>query len=66
MGWYAPPSQWDRKQLRSLGIVSQYAVEAAGLALKDAGLLDDESIKDGRMGVAAGSSTGSTEAPHRT
>ena len=59
---YAPPSQWDRKQLRSLGIVSQYAVEAAGLALKDAGLLDDESIKDGRMGVAAGSSTGSTEA----
>ncbi|MBP3207087.1 MAG: beta-ketoacyl-ACP synthase [Campylobacter sp.] len=59
---YAPPSQWDRKQLRSLGIVAQYAVEAAGLALKDAGLLDDESIKDGRMGVAAGSSTGSTEA----
>ena len=59
---YAPPSQWDRKQLRSLGIVVQYAVEAAGLALKDAGLLDDESIKDGRMGVAAGSSTGSTEA----
>ena len=59
---YAPPSQWDRKQLRSLGIVAQYAVEAAGLALKDAGLLDDDSIKDGRMGVAAGSSTGSTEA----
>ena len=59
---YAPPKEWDRKQLRSLGIVSQYAVEAAGLALKDAGLLGDESIKDGRMGVAAGSSTGSTEA----
>ena len=59
---YTPPKQWDRKQLRSLGIVAQYAVEAAGLALKDAGLLDDESIKDGRMGVAAGSSTGSTEA----
>lgn len=59
---YAPPKEWDRKQLRSLGIVAQYAVEAAGLALKDAGLLDDESIKDGRMGVAAGSSTGSTEA----
>ncbi|MDA3054655.1 MULTISPECIES: beta-ketoacyl-ACP synthase [unclassified Campylobacter] len=57
---YAPPKEWDRKQLRSLGIVSQYAVEAAGLALKDAGLLENESIKDGRMGVAAGSSTGST------
>ena len=27
---YAPPKEWDRKQLRSLGIVSQYAVEAAG------------------------------------
>lgn len=59
---YTPPKEWDRKQLRSLGLVSQYAVEAAGLALKDAGLLDDESIKDGRMGVAAGSSTGSTDA----
>lgn len=59
---YAPPINWDRKQLRSLGRVSQYAVEAAGLALKDAGLLDNENIKDGRMGVAAGSSTGSTDA----
>lgn len=59
---YAPPASWDRKQLRSLGRVSQYAVEAAGLALADAGLAGEESIKDGRMGVAAGSSTGSTDA----
>lgn len=59
---YAPPKEWSRKQLRSLGKVAQYAVEAAGLALKDAGLWNDESIKDGRMGVAAGSSTGSTDA----
>ncbi len=59
---YEPPASWDRKQLRSLGLVSQYAVEAAGLALEDAGLAGDESIKDGRMGVASGSSTGSTDA----
>jgi 3-oxoacyl-[acyl-carrier-protein] synthase II len=32
-----------------------------GEALADAGLLGDESIKDGRMGVACGSSTGSTD-----
>ncbi len=56
-----PPKQWDRKQLRSLGRVSQYSVEAAGAALDMAGL-DRELIKDGRMGVAAGSSSGSTDA----
>ncbi|MDO5046520.1 beta-ketoacyl-ACP synthase [Campylobacter sp.] len=58
---YHAPKEWDRKQLRSLGIVSRYSVEAAGLALRDAELLDDDSITDGRMGVACGSSTGSTE-----
>lgn len=58
---YECPKEWDRKQLRSLGIVSRYSVEAAGLALDDAGLLGDERISDGRMGVACGSSTGSTE-----
>lgn len=59
---YLPPKSWTRKQLRSLGRVSCYAVEASELALKDANLLDDEGIKDGKMGVAAGSSTGSTDA----
>ncbi|MCR4942600.1 MAG: beta-ketoacyl-ACP synthase [Campylobacter sp.] len=59
---YAPPKEWSRKQLRSLGRVSQYSVQAAGDALKMAGLLDDESIKDGKMGVASGQSTGSTDA----
>lgn len=58
---YAHPKSWDRKQLRSLGLVSRYSVEAAGLALADAGLESDESIKDGRLGVACGSSTGSTD-----
>lgn len=59
---YTPPKEWSRKQLRSLGRVSQYAVEAAGMALEMAGLKEDESIQDGRMGVASGSSTGSTDA----
>lgn len=58
---YQVPKEWDRKQLRSLGVVSRYSVEAAGMALADAGLLNDESITDGRMGVACGSSTGSTD-----
>ena len=59
---YAPPSEWNRKQTRSLGKVALYSVEAATKALEMAGLLNDDSIKDGRMGVAAGSSTGSTDA----
>ncbi|OZI29914.1 beta-ketoacyl-ACP synthase II [Bordetella genomosp. 10] len=57
---YAPPSHWTRKQLRSMGRVSQLAVNAAEMALDDAGLLGDPGIADGRMGVACGSSTGST------
>jgi len=55
------PSHWTRKQLRSMGRVSRLAVAAAERALADAGLLDDPSIRDGRMGVACGSSTGSTD-----
>ncbi|AFI87102.2 beta-ketoacyl-ACP synthase II [Aggregatibacter actinomycetemcomitans] len=62
---YQPPSHWNRKQLRSLGRVSQFAVEAAERALANADLLDENDdilayLKDGRMGVACGSSTGST------
>lgn len=54
------PEHWTRKQLRSMGRVSQMAVYASERALADAGLLDDPGIADGRMGVACGSSTGST------
>jgi len=62
---YQPPAHWNRKQLRSLGRVSQLAVEAAERALANANLLDENGniptyLKDGRMGVACGSSTGST------
>ena len=55
------PSHWTRKQLRSMGRVSRLAVGAAEQALANAGLLGDKSIKDGRMGVACGSSIGSTD-----
>ena len=62
---YEHPKEWDRKQLRSLGRVSMFSVEAAGFALEDAGLMEGEkidgSVQDGRLGVACGSSTGSTE-----
>lgn len=51
---YNPPAHWNRKQLRSLGRVSQFAVEAAELALASANLLDENGIilpylKEGTM-----------------
>ncbi|MET1081215.1 MAG: beta-ketoacyl-ACP synthase [Pseudomonas sp.] len=58
---FAVPKHWSRKQLRSMGRVSRLVVKAAEQALEHAGLLHDPSIRDGRMGVACGSSTGSTE-----
>ncbi len=58
---FVVPSHWTRKQLRSMGRVSRLSVKAAEQALQQAGLLDEQSIRDGRMGVACGSSTGSTE-----
>jgi 3-oxoacyl-[acyl-carrier-protein] synthase II len=57
---FAPPAHWTRKQLRSMGRVSQLAVRATELALTDANLLDDPVIRSGATGVACGSSTGST------
>lgn len=58
---FTPPAHWTRKQLRSMGRVSQLSVRAAELALQHAGLLGSPLILDGKMGVACGSSTGSTE-----
>jgi 3-oxoacyl-[acyl-carrier-protein] synthase II len=57
---FAPPAHWNRKQLRSMGRVSQFAVRSAELALADAGLLGDPEIATGAMGVASGSCVGST------
>ena len=52
---------WPRRLTRSMGRVAQLAVAASEKALRDAGLRDDASICDGRMGVAYGSSGGSLE-----
>ena len=57
---FAPPAHWTRKQLRSMGRVSQLAVRAAELAFEDAGLLNDPVLRSGVAGVACGSSIGST------
>lgn len=57
---FEPPSHWTRRQLRSMGRVSQLAVRAAELAVADAGLTGDPVIASGATGVACGSSTGST------
>jgi len=58
---FTVPGHYPRKRIRSMGRVSLLAVRASELALLDAGLLDDASIADGGMGVAYGSSSGSTE-----
>jgi 3-oxoacyl-[acyl-carrier-protein] synthase II len=57
---FTPPAHWTRKQLRSMGRVSQLAVRAAELAIADAGLTGDPVVASGATGVASGSSTGST------
>ena len=56
------PSHWSRKSLRSIGRVDQMSVAASELALEQAGLIDDPLLESGDMGVAYGSSAGSTTA----
>jgi 3-oxoacyl-[acyl-carrier-protein] synthase II len=58
---FRAPEHYPRKMVRSMGRVSLLAVRASEMALADAGLLDDPSISDGRMGIAYGSSSGSVE-----
>jgi 3-oxoacyl-[acyl-carrier-protein] synthase II len=45
-----------------MGKIALMATRASELALDDAGLLNDDSIRDGRMGVSYGSSAGSPKA----
>ena len=59
---FVKPPHYARKLIRSMGRVSLLATVATETALKDAGLLDDPIIRDGRMGVSYGSSTGSPDA----
>lgn len=59
---FVRPSHYSRKQTRSMGRVALMATRCTEVALQQAGLLDDASITNGRMGVAYGSCNGSTEA----
>jgi 3-oxoacyl-[acyl-carrier-protein] synthase II len=54
-------SYYPRKMTRSMGRVSLLALRATELALQQAGLRNDPSISDGRMGIAYGSSSGSVD-----
>lgn len=59
---FVVPAHYSRKKIRSMGRVALLSTRATELALADAGLLDDPLIQSGIMGIAYGSSTGSTDA----
>lgn len=59
---FEPPASFTRKRTRSMGRVAMLATAASERALGDAGLLGDSILHSGRVGVAYGSSTGSTQA----
>jgi 3-oxoacyl-[acyl-carrier-protein] synthase II len=58
---FEPPAHYSRKALRSMGRVAQLATRATEQALENAGLLQAPEIRDGRMGIAYGSSKGGVE-----
>ncbi|SDI76375.1 3-oxoacyl-[acyl-carrier-protein] synthase II [Ferrimonas sediminum] len=58
---FEKPAHYKRKAVRSMGRVSLMATRATELALEDAGLANDPVVQSGAMGVAYGSSTGSTD-----
>jgi len=59
---FEKPAHFNRKLTRSMGRVALMATVVTEWALADAGLLGDECIQDGRMGVSYGSSAGSPDA----
>jgi 3-oxoacyl-[acyl-carrier-protein] synthase II len=57
------PPHYTRKTTRTMGRVAQMAVRSSEVALEEAGLKEDTAfLRSGRVGVAYGSSTGSTDA----
>lgn len=56
------PKHYRAKQKRSMGRVSQMAVLASEVALREAGLFEDPILKSGQVGVSYGSATGSSDA----
>jgi 3-oxoacyl-[acyl-carrier-protein] synthase II len=59
---FEQPASFNRKRTRSMGRVAMLATAASEKALTDSGLLGDPVLQSGRVGVAYGSSTGSTQA----
>ena len=59
---FEEPASFNRKRTRSMGRVAKLATAASEKALTDSGLLGDPVLQSGRVGVAYGSSTGSTQA----
>ncbi|MEX2497153.1 MAG: beta-ketoacyl-ACP synthase [Woeseia sp.] len=59
---FTPPQSFTRKKTRSMGRVALMATAASEMALRDSGLLNDPVLQSGRVGVAYGSSSGSTDA----
>lgn len=57
---FEKPKHYTRKKCRSMGRVSLMATTATEQALQQAGLLESELLTNGDMGIAYGSSTGST------
>ena len=59
---FKKPAHYPRKKVRSMGRVALMSTVATENALLDAGLLEDPLVTSGNMGVAYGSSSGSTTA----
>ena len=59
---FEKPKHYKRKQVRSMGKVALMATVATEQALTQAGLLNDEVIQSGSMGIAYGSCSGSSSA----
>ncbi len=57
---FVKPAHYPRKKVRSMGRVALMSTVATEQAITQAGLLDDPLVSNGRMGIAFGSSTGST------
>ena len=59
---FQKPEHFNRKVTRGMGRVAVMATAASEQAVEDAGLLGDEWLKSGEVGVSYGSSTGSPDA----
>ncbi len=59
---FEKPAHYTRKQTRSMGRVALMATRASEMALENAGLLGSDEVRDGSMGIAYGSCSGSSDA----